>query len=476
MIDIEKIVDDELNLLLQRFEETMSYVSNLEYPIKLNSFGYFLRLALNTLQNEEFDYVLTRLNNNKELERNEGGYSIEYLGVNNPKLTLTGLINHLKINLPKTNKLISYSTTYCSNSIIVVDRNDYDFLKSYIRTNKIQFLTNQELKKKLKNEDLRNKTLIFYSFNGFKDFDFIYHLPNDVILTLYEQEVRLYEKQLQAHKSKLEQEIISENRFVLCGIKYDTIIDQIVEVNPTLEDIITRLEDRSKIAYEGYKNESDSILDELEEQIHHKLTFSNGIIAEMESNETAFDTTGNLVKVYKLRHGDKIRIYPKEQLAENLLQIAIEYEPEIFGKVEEHAKLWLNTLKDLDKEYPVREELYSKLKEKGLRVLPLTVDAYFRGYRKYPMFNCDLNAIISLSGNIDLIEQIPHILKSKRLYNSTMIAFGRGIKQELKQFLKEKTLGDILNKRNFTRETLSKFIEEQMPLLTISEIQEINHE
>ena len=127
----------------------------------------------------------------------------------------------------------------------------------------------------------------------------------------------------------------------------------------------------------------------------------------MESNETVFDDKGNLIKGYKLRVGDKIRIYPKEQLAENLLQIAIESEPEIFGKVETHAKLWLDTLKYLDKKYLTREQLYSELKEKGLRVLPQTVDAYFKGCRKYPMFNRDLKAIIQLSNNEKLINKIP---------------------------------------------------------------------
>jgi hypothetical protein len=474
MIQIQKIKDEQLDILLQNFEDCMNYVFNLDYPIKLNNYGYFLRSALNTLQNDEFDYLLSRLNNNKELERNEGGYSIEYLAENNPKKALTNLINHLKSQKPKTERLFNFITQESNNSILVADREDIDFLK--YRNSKIQVITNQELKRKLKNDELKNKLLAFYSFNGSKDFDFIYHLPNEVVLILYIQEIDLYHKQLQIHKTKLEQEITSDDRFKLCGIKYEPIIEKPIKVNPTLEKIIEQLDERSKTAYEGYKNESDSILDDLEEQIHYKLTFFNGTSAEMESNETTFDKDGNLIKGYKLRIGDKIRIYPKEQLAENLLQIAIESEPEMFGKVEVYAKLWLNTLKDLDEKYPIRVELYSKLKEKGLRVLPPTVDAYFRGHRKYPMFNSDLKAILTLSSNNELINQISQILKSKRLYNSTMIALGRGIKQELKQFLKEKMLGDILNKRNFTKETLKKFIEEQMPLLTITDIQTISYE
>lgn len=476
MIKIEEIIDIELNRLLQDFQECMDYLSNLEYPIKLHSYGYFLRLALNTLQNEELEYIKSRLKNNKDLERNEGGYSIENMGDKNPKIALNKIINHLLLNRFKTKKINSLLSSSSTNFSLIADRNDVDFLKSTIRNVKVQILTNQELKKKLKLNEIKNNTIVFYSFNGLKDFDFVYNLQQAVLLVIFEQEAELYEKQLQLYKDKLENEISSNNRYDLCEIKYIPIIEQPIKVNPTLGSIITRLDERSGMAYDGYKNESDSLLDELEEQINYKLKFSNGSSVEMESNETVFDDKGNLIKGYKLRVGDKIRIYPKEQLAENLLQIAIESEPEIFGQVEIHAKLWLDTLKYLDKKYLTREQLYSKLKEKGLRVLPQTVDAYFKGCRKYPMFNRDLKAIIQLSNNEELANKIPYILKSKRLYISTMIALGRGIKQELKQFLKENIIGELLIKRSFTKATLQKFIEEQMPLVIIKDIQTISYE
>jgi hypothetical protein len=476
MIKIEKIIDIELNRLLQHFQECMDYVTNLEYPIKLHGYGYFLRLALNTLQNDDLEYIKSRLKNNKDLERNEGGYSIENMGDKNPKIALNKIINHLLLNRFKTKKINSLLSSSSTNFSLIADRNDVDFLKSTIRNVKVQILTNQELKKKLKLNEIKNNTIVFYSFNGLKDFDCVYNLQQAVLLVIFEQEAELYEKQLQLYKEKLENEISSNNRYDLCEIKYIPIIEQPIKVNPTLGSIITRLDERSGMAYDGYKNESDSLLDELEEQINYKLKFSNGSSVEMESNETVFDDKGNLIKGYKLRVGDKIRIYPKEQLAENLLQIAIESEPEIFGQVEIHAKLWLDTLKYLDKKYLTREQLYSKLKEKGLRVLPQTVDAYFKGCRKYPMFNRDLKAIIQLSNNEELINKIPYILKSKRLYISTMIALGRGIKQELKQFLKENIIGELLIKRSFTKATLQKFIEEQMPLVIIKDIQTISYE
>jgi len=469
-IEIDCIEDKEIDSLIQHFEKCIKYVSDLEYPIKLKSYGYFLRLVLNAIQEEQFDYLLMRLKSNKELERNEGGY--EDFGDNNPKEALKNLISYLKANNPKLKKLNEAISKTTKKTLYIVDREDIEFFKTN-RNKNCQFITQKELKKFIKNGKLYKKPIVFYTFNGSKDFDFIYNLPNNVQLILYEQEKELYNKQLQIHTNQLEPELESEDRYKLCSVKYEPIVKQEVKVSPTLEQIIERLEQRSNTAYDGYKNESDSLLDDLEEEITYRIVLSNNSVVELESNETVFDEKGNLIKSYRLIIGSKIRIYPKEQLAENLFQIAVEVEPEKFGKIDEHATVWQNALKDLEQHTNDREQLYNKLKENGLRVLPATIDAYFRGQRKFPMFNSDLRAILKVAGKELLYEQIK---KSKRLYNSTMIALGRGIKQELQQFLKDKTVGEILQKKSFTKETLQKFIDEYMPLLTIIKKEEVSDE
>lgn len=461
MIDVIQIQDNELNRLLHDFEDAMFYVQNLDYPIKLNSYGYFLRLALNGLQCQDLDYLLFRLKSNKDLERNEGGYTIDYLGENNPKSILIEIVKYIKTNLPKTKKLRSIS--YDNNSILIADQNDCDFLKNFIH--KIYSL--KELKTNLKTRCVAEKSkLYFYTFNGQKDFDFLYNLPYEIHLVLYPSELSLYEKQLQEYKHKLEEELTCEDRFVLCGIKYNPIKEESVRVSPTLEKIIERLDERSQTAYNGYLNECDSLLDELDYKTQYEVVFTNKDKSVLDSNETVFDTAGNLVRARNLKPNDQIRIYPRE-LAENLLQIAVDSEPEIYGKVLEYSDLWLNILIQLDHTFNNREHLYKKLREAGLKVQFNTVDAYFKGHRKYPMYNSDLRAILLLGGREDLVKPM---IKSKRLYNSTTIALGRGLKQELKQFLQEKTLGEILTKRHFSPETLSRFIIEKMPLLTISDI------
>lgn len=465
---IECINDSSLTNLISHFENCMTYVNSLEVPIFLRSYCYFFRLVLNALHDEDYEDLLIRLQRNKDLERNEGGYDdfFDY----NPKKALTDIIKYLKENSLKLLKIREIISNSPKNTIFVVEQQDISYLEG-INKNRCKIVTTSDLKKQIKNDQLNNRLIVFYSFNGSKDFDFIYNLSNDIKLVLYEQEKDLYDKQFQNKKNQLEKELSSEDRFNACGIKYIPTPKQEVKVSPTLEQIIERIEQRSDTAYDVYKNESDSLLDDLEEDNIYRVVLENNETVDLGSNETVFDDKGDLVKSFRIKVGNKIRLYPKDQLAENLFQIAIEVEKDKFGKINEHSELWKNALKSLEDKY--NSDLYNMLKEKGLRVMSSTVDSYFKSNRKFPMFNSDLKAILDLSGIALLYTDIK---KSKRLYNSTMIALGRGIKQELKQFLKDKNIGDILMRKDFTSDTMQKFINEFMPLLTVVRIEEINDE
>ncbi|MDR0941787.1 MAG: hypothetical protein LBM68_06125 [Bacteroidales bacterium] len=353
-VEINQIEDVILDNLMQHFEECMQYVSSLEIPIK--SYGYFLRSALNAIQKEQFEYLLMRLKNNKELERNEGGY--EDFGDKNPKEALRKLLFYLKESNPKLNKINEVISDTINKTLFVVDREDIELFKAN-RNKNCQFITQKDLKKLIKNGETYTKPIVFYSFNGSKDFDFIYNLSNNVQLILYKQEKELYDKQRQIHIKQLETELTSDDRYKICGVKYEPIVKEEIKVSPTLEQIIERLEQRSNTAYDGYKEEGDSLLDDLEEEINYRITMLNGEMVEMQSNETVFDENGNLVKAYKLQKNKKIRIYPHD-LAENLIEIAIAEEPDIYGKIDAHSALWQNALKELDNRYNNRDKLYQQ--------------------------------------------------------------------------------------------------------------------
>lgn len=470
MINFRNIPAIELEEYIKKLDEKITYVKS-EFDFELKSYGNILRIALNAIQQETIENLIERLGINRELENaldNAGGYSVDFLNENNPKAELLAILNYLKENLPKQKVLLDFLNTKTDKRIIAVfDNNDLDFISKHINNQKVEIVSFSALKR----ADTQNKLLVFHSFNGQKDFDYLYNLDNEIRLVVYKQEKNLYHKYLDQRKKLIEQETKSTDRFSICGIEYKEVRDNVTDISSTINGIVSRLDEMSGRAYDGYKNESDLLLNEIEEKLIYEVK-SDITTFYLESSDTVFTDKGDLMKSYKIKVGDKIRIYPKEKLAENLYQVAVETEPDIFGKVEEDSKYWKQIIGELRRKYG-NDLLYSKLKEKGLRVLQNTLDTYGgeRSLRKFPMFKNDLRAIFRLyyqdksETEIDTI--LKPILKSKTTYNSTMIVLGRGLKQELRLFLKENKVGEILQKRNLNAATLQTFIQENMPLHTI---------
>ncbi len=469
MIECIVIKNEQLDLLITQLDEAVTFIKS-KFNFELKSYEAMLRIALNAIQNDTFNNLLERLEINRELERglnNAGGYAIDYLEEKNPKQIFHRILEYLKTNPLKEKKLTSYLSNQNTKAIAIVDNNDFESLKSKVRNGRIEILTHNQFKR----IDPNNKLLVFHSFNGKKDFDFLYNHKSQITIIIYEQEYNLYLKHLTHRKQLIETEIKSDDRFGICGIKYIETENLNFSISTTIENIVNRLDDWGNNAYNGYKAECDILFEENEEKVYFKVKTNKGIFT-LESNDTLFANNGDFIKTFKLKVGEKIRIYPKEQLAENLYLVAVETEPEIFGKVEEHSKLWKEQINLLKKKHNI-EYLHSVLKSKGLKVLIATLESYGKGSRKFPMYSNDLRAIFKVAftdksdHEIDVI--LRPILKSKTTYNSTMIVLGRGLKQELKLFLKDKKVGEILEKRNFNKETMLTFIEQHMPLLEVLE-------
>jgi len=470
MINFRNIPSNELEAHIKNLDEKIAYI-NSEFGIELKSYGNILRIALNAVQYETIENLIERVGINRELENtldNAGGYSLDYLDNNNPKAELLATLYYLKENLPKQKVLLNFlNTETVKRMIAVFDNNDLDFIDKHIQNKKVEIVSFSALKR----TDIQNKVLVFHSFNGQRDFDYLYNLDNEIRLIVYKQEKNLYHKYLDQRKKLIEAETKSTDRFSICGIEYKEIRENITDISSTINGIVFRLDEMSNRAYDGYKNESDLLLADSEEKLIYKVIFNTATLF-LESNDTVFTDKGDLNKIYKIKIGDKIRVYPKERLAENLYQVAVETEPDVFGKVEEHSKFWKQIIIELRSKYG-NDLLYQKLKEKGLRIMQATLDTYGgeRSLRKFPMFNNDLRAILKLyfqdksNSEIDIV--LKPILKSKTTYNSTMIVLGRGLKQELRLFLKEKKIGEILQKRNFNENTLQTFVDEFMPIHTV---------
>jgi hypothetical protein len=468
MIKVDEIKNTLFEILIKDFDDSNNYLKT-QFNIELKTYGNFLRIVLSNIQPDTLYNLVERVNVNRELERAldiAGGYTVDFLGDNNPKIKLNKIINYLQANPLKFIQLLDCFTKYNERKTVIADINDIDYLMRLIDNHKIQVLTLTELKNRL----IDYNNLVFYSFNGRKDFDFIYNLQANVSLVLYTQEHQLYKSQLQNRKHLIEEEVRSNDRKIICGVSYEPIPDLPIHISQTIENIVNRIDDLGKNAYENYKEEADTLLEEIEEKIMYRTSFSNHKTEYLESNETVFSASGDLIKVYRIKVDDRVRIYPREHFAEKLYQVAVETDQIVFGKVEEDSKFWLTVLTELKQIHSYT--LYPKLKANGMKVLPATVESYFNGHRKFPMFNSDLKAIFKLKfpdkseSEIDFL--LAPIRKSKSTYNSTMQALGRGIKQEIKLFLKEKRIGEILTKLKFTATTLQTFLEEYMPLQTIT--------
>ncbi|MCU0440363.1 MAG: hypothetical protein MUC49_20930 [Raineya sp.] len=474
MINLQNIPSNEIDKLINKLDEKVAYInSKLGIDIDLKSYGNILRVALNAIQKGVIENLIERLTINRELENtldSAGGYSIDFFKNDNPKEQLLLILDYLKENLPKQKAVIEFLKIQNSKRIIAVfDNNDLEFAQQQIKNRKIEIVSFFDLKK-LPKEYTQNKGLVFHFFNGNKDFDYFYNLNSEVQLIVYEEEKNLYYKFLNQRKKLIEAEIKSDVRFIISKVEYKEIKENIININYTINSIATRLDKMTDKAYESYKNECDLLLVDSEEKLIYKVIFDTKTLF-LESNDTIFTEKGDLNKIYKIKVGDKIRIYPKEHLAENLYQVAVETEPDIFGKVDEHANFWKQLINELRVKLG-EEKLYQNLKEKGLKVLPTTLANYGKGFRKFPMFKNDLKAIFKLyyqdksdSKNDTILESI---LKSKTVYNSTMIVLGRGLKQELRLFLKENKVGDILKKLHFNENTLRIFIEKFMPIHTVN--------
>lgn len=468
MIKFRNISNNELDDYIKRIDDKTFFILS-EFDIELKSYENILRIAINAIQTETIENLIERVLINRELEKgldNAGGYTVDYLGENNPKDELLKILHYLKENSPKQQVLLKYLNEIDQKTIAFFDNNDLDFAAKQIGNRKVDILPFSALRK----VDTKHKVLVFHSFNGQRDFDLMYNLENEITLIVYKQEKNLYYKYLDQRKKQIEQEIKSNDRLLICGIEYNETRENISNISTTINGIVTRLDDLNNRAYEGYKNECDLLLNEIEEKLIYKVQTDKTTLY-LESIDTIFTDKGELMKSYKIKIGNKIRIYPKEQLAENLYQVAVETEPEIFGKVEEHSIFWKQLVNKLRIQFG-DDLLYQKLKERGLRILPMTLASYGKGYRKFPMFKNDLRAIFKLyyhdksDSEIDAI--INPILKSKTTYNSTMNVLGRGLKQELRLFLKEKRIGEILQNRNFNINTLQAFVNEFMPIHTVT--------
>jgi len=359
-----------------------------------------------------------------------------------------------------------------SRILIISNNYDEDHLNEFIENNALKNVEISRYKKfiKRKEGELKEYYIVGYFLEGYRDFEIYHNLPITVNLFLYDFEERLYKDCLNKYKSKLEEELQSEDRFFISGIKYEVPAPIPVSISQALQNIIDRTKDWNE-------KEFDNNIDDPDESSNEYISFQiqyegHSDIDFLKSTDTVFDERNNLIKVNRLKIENKIRVY-KIDFGEILLNTAMEFQSEIFVEIDKHSRLWKEVLKELYlKIYKANiDHLHSHLKSHGVKVKSSTVlNNWIHGATKFPQRDKALKAIYELSKDIKLGASVGMILKSKKIYNSTMISLGRDLKEEIKNFLTDGHIGEIMQKNKITPETLRKVIDGQMPLKKIKNI------
>ncbi len=498
MISIHKIKDEELSELLNKYESAFNQLSKEPYFINnLPDYSYYLSRLLKSIENisvSNSSKLIERINFNSSFEdelSNHGNRIEEIPSQLNIKEILLQISHKIYNRNKKADSIFTKITNWASEQIsdpllkeifpkysqenkllIFCNNNDEDILNEYVVKNGFKNILVIRYKTfiKMKEAELKDYYVIGYFLEGNRDFEIYHNLSVEINIFLYEYEENLYKDCVNKYKSKLETELLSEDRYIVSGIKYEPPAPITVSLGQSLQNIINRTINWNDKEFDNNIDDPDESSNEyILYQIEYEGTTD---LDYLKSTDTVFDEKNNLLKINRLKVGDKIRVY-KIDFGEILLNTAMEFQTEIFREIDKHSQLWKNVLKELyHKIYKTNiEQLHYHLRNHGVKVLSSTVlNNWIYGKTKFPKSDKALKAIYEISKDISFGASVSFILKSKRIYNSTLISLGRDLKEEIKNFLAKGSIGEIMQKNNISPETLRKVIEEQMPLKKIINI------
>lgn len=482
MINVSLIEDIELKHLFDEYENSLTFLRNPPYYIdNLNDYSFYISRLLKTIQGNDdsiYQDLKRKIEANSSLEEmllNHGNNISTLPEENNPKLKLFDIVKKLLHENKKSKTLldrISEERRNNKEALIICNSYDEDFFKDYLRINNYENCEAVRYKKLLKKKEseLEGVVILGYFLEGYRDFEIYYNFSTVVNLLLYDFENELYKDCLNKYKTKLEIELESEDRLFICGIKYEKPPELPITLNQSLQSIIDNVKNLSDKDFDEYIEDPESNTNEI---IEYTLEYEGNYETDsLKSTDTVFDQNNHLKRVNRLKNGEIIRVYNLD-FRENLVETATEFQSDKFHEIDRHSNLWRSVLKNLYyKRYQQNLDLLHRdLKRHGLTVLPSTIDNnWISGKTKFPMRKKDLKALYELSKDMELGASMGMLLESKRVYTSILISLGRDLKDEIKIFLIDGTMGEIILQNNISAETLRKTITEQMPLKKIKKI------
>jgi len=480
MINVNVIEHDSITALLNKYEETLSYIKAPPFHIEmLYSYSKYLSRLFKSIDPALIHELKERIEFNNELEKKlqQHGNDETVLGDHNPKLILLQIADLLTNENRKAEMLfeiIAQNTHQNIQTLLIANNDDIEFIHESIESNGSNYLQTvrySQIDKFIQVNDPEDFFIIDISLEGYNDFLKYYNYNFTVNLLLYAQENEVYESCQRKYQKELESELRSSFREEFTGLKYKAVLQTITEkhLSKTIQGIVDnaqeyREEDDFKAIKENPELDTPEVVQYIVEYEELELYWD-----ELDSSEYIFNEQNKLVRISRVKLGDRIRIY-NEKLNVNLFEIAAEEDEETFNLIEYYSNLWHNSLSEYYQSHHITiNELHSRLKKHGLSVQLTTLENYLDKKVHFPMRKSDLDAIALLTKNVELEKNIIELLKHKRIYNGVMIALGRNLKEEICKYLQTREIGSILQ-NTFTTEILNNFIESSMPLRTVNKI------
>lgn len=471
MIEVTVIQHDNLTSLMNKYDAALSLLKSPPFYIdSIYSYPKYLSGLFKAIDDTYIHELRERISFNSELENKlrQQGNDVQAMGENNPQNILIEIADLLLKENIKSQKLFEIlKKNPGRRPLVIANNSDIEFINLIFEG--IATTTYSQIDKFLEANSANKFYVVDYSLEGYNDFLKYYNYDFIVHLLLYEQEKEMCDSFLKKYQKELEVELTSPFREKFSGIKYPIISDREEEkpLSATIQSIIENAEHRDEDDFIAIKENPEL---DASETIRYTIIYEEHTPGdELNSNDYVFNEENRLIRIGKIEAGDKIRVY-NEKLNINLYEIAEKEDEETFDMIEYYSKLWQDALLNYyHAKLITAEDLFELLKNQGLTVTEATLRNYLHKRVKFPMRTADLEAIRQLTADTALQDNMKSLLKYKRIYNGVMIALGRNLKEEIRDYLQSKKVGSIL-KGKFTKEMLDTFIKTNMPFRTVKEI------
>lgn len=471
MIEVTVIQHDNLTSLVNKYDAALSLLKFPPFYIDtISNYPKYLSRLFKAIDSDIINELRESISFNSEIKNQlqQQGIDVQALSENNPQSILIEIADLLLKENIKSKKLFEILRKNPGRRPLVIANNsDIEFINLIMEG--IATTTYSQTDKFLEASDPNKFYVVDYSLEGYNDFLKYYNYDFTVHLLLYEQEREIFDSFLKKYQKELEVELTSPFREKFSGIKYPIISDREEEkpLSATIQSIIENAEHRDEDDFIAIKENPEL---DASETIRYTITYEEDTQGdELNSNDYVFNEENRLIRIGKIKAGDKIRVY-NEKLNINLYEIAEREDEETFDMIEYYSKLWQDPLSNYYQAKSLTaENLFTILKTHGLTVTEATLRNYLHKRVKFPMRTADLEAIRQLTADTALQDNMKNLLKYKRIYNGVMIALGKNLKEEIRDYLQTKKLGSIL-KGKFTKEMLDTFIKTNMPFRTVKEI------